>query len=113
MSGRGGRVAILVSAALTAAGCSSPDRNIPAPDPGDWTGYAGPGEQHYSPLDQINAGNVSQLRLAWSYDIETGPNAYTAPIEVGGVYYFAAGYSVVHALDAKTGNLLWRHDPQA
>jgi quinohemoprotein ethanol dehydrogenase len=113
MSGRAGRGGILIAAALAAAGCSAPDKAPSPTNPADWPGYSGHGEQHYSPLDQINAGNVSRLGLAWSYDIETGPNAYTAPIAVGGVFYFAAGYSVVHALDATTGRLLWRYDPKA
>jgi quinohemoprotein ethanol dehydrogenase len=113
MSGRQRWLPLALWAALALAGCSTPEREEPPPNPADWTGYAGPGEQHYSSLDQITAGNISRLGLAWSYDIDTPPNAYTAPIAVGGVFYFAAGYSVVHALDAASGRLLWRYDPKA
>jgi quinohemoprotein ethanol dehydrogenase len=56
---------------------------------------------------------VERLGLAWSYDIDALPTSYSAPIEVGGVLYFASGYSVIHALNAVTGELLWQYDPQA
>jgi quinohemoprotein ethanol dehydrogenase len=40
-------------------------------------------------------------------------NTFEAPLAVDGVLYFAVGYSVVHAIDAHTGKLLWRYDPKA
>jgi len=81
---------------------------------GNWPGYGGPvGDQHYSPLDQINDGNVGRLGLAWFHDIDVGGSSLTAPVAVDGVLYFAAGYSVVHALDAVTGKELWRYDPKS
>lgn len=77
----------------------------------DWTSFGGDSdEQHYSPLAQVNSGNVGKLGLAWYYDIDTF-DSYTQPLEVNGVVYFAVGLSVVHALDARTGKLLWRYDP--
>jgi quinohemoprotein ethanol dehydrogenase len=79
----------------------------------NWAGYGGDeSERHYSPLDDIDAGNVDKLALDWFYDIDVGPNAFAAPIVVDGIMYFAAGYSVVHALDARTGKLLWQYDPK-
>ncbi|SFR89021.1 quinohemoprotein ethanol dehydrogenase [Sphingomonas jatrophae] len=87
----------------------------PAPPPGgrDWARYGGDAENHYSPLDQINRGNVARLGLAWSLDLDDGPNAMSAPLAVDGIVYFTTGYSVVHAVDARTGQRLWRFDPQA
>jgi quinohemoprotein ethanol dehydrogenase len=79
----------------------------------DWPGYGRTfGEQHYSPLSQINAQNVSQLRLAWFMDLGVG-NPVTVPVEVDGVLYFASGHSLVHAVDAATGRLLWIYDSKA
>nr|WP_245196506.1 PQQ-dependent dehydrogenase, methanol/ethanol family [Sphingomonas jejuensis] len=79
----------------------------------DWPGFGRTyGEQHFSPLDQINAGNVGELGLVWSLDLPAG-NPATGPIAVGGVIYFAAGYSVIRAVDAATGRLLWTFDPKA
>ncbi len=69
-------------------------------------------EQRYSPLDQVNTGNVNRLGLAWTLDLDDVWDMATVPIEVDGVIYFAAGYSVVHAVDAVTGKLLWKYDPK-
>jgi len=79
----------------------------------DWPGYGRTyGEQHFSPLDEIDQGNVSALGLAWSLDLPLG-NTNTQPIAVDGVLYFATGLSVVHAVDARTGKELWQYDPEA
>lgn len=68
---------------------------------------------HYSPLAQITRDNVGQLGLAWSMDLDSTGSLYTSPIAVEGILYFAQGYSVIHAVDAKTGKALWVHDPKA
>jgi quinohemoprotein ethanol dehydrogenase len=82
-------------------------------DGGDWPGYGRTfGELHYSPLAQIDQGNVDELGLAWSLDLGH-ENSVTQPIAVDGVLYFATGYSLVHAVDASSGKLLWRYDPRA
>jgi quinohemoprotein ethanol dehydrogenase len=79
----------------------------------DWPAYGRTfGEQHYSPLSEINADNVSRLRLAWYMDLGAG-NPVTVPVAVDGVLYFASGHSVVHAVDAATGRLLWVYDSKA
>ena len=69
-------------------------------------------EQHHSPLTQVNAGNVAQLGLAWSLDLPGVINVASQPLAVDGVLYVAVGLSVVHAVDARTGKLLWRYDPE-
>ena len=79
----------------------------------DWPDYDGPTTTHFSPLTEINDGNVGRLGLAWHYDIDVGGQSLTAPIAVDGVLYFAAGASHVHALDAATGKLLWHYDSKA
>src|SRR3546814_5657778 len=70
------------------------------------------GEQHYSPLDEVNRDTVSRLELAWSVDLPLG-NSVTGPVAVDGVLYTATGYSVVRAFDAATGRQLWDYDPGA
>tara|TARA_B110000503_G_scaffold45770_1_gene74833 strand:- start:1253 stop:3352 length:2100 start_codon:yes stop_codon:yes gene_type:complete len=82
-------------------------------DGGDWAAFGRTyGEQHYSPLKQINADNLDRLGLAWSYDL--GPeNSVTGPLAIDGTLYFATGYSLVHAMDALSGELKWVFDPQA
>jgi quinohemoprotein ethanol dehydrogenase len=95
------------------AGMRPGDPPGPAAPGRDWAVYGGEAENHYSPLDQINRGNVAKLGLMWSMDLDDGPNAMGAPLAVDGVVYFTTGYSVIHAVDAQSGRPLWRFDPQA
>ncbi len=69
------------------------------------------GEQHFSPLTQISAANVTRLGLAWSIDLPPGASV-SQPLAVGGVVYFVTGLSVVRAADARTGKVLWTYDPK-
>lgn len=79
----------------------------------DWAAFGRTfGEQHYSPLSEIDSGTVKRLGLAWFMDLGSG-NSVTGPLAVDGVLYFATAYSLVHAVDAQTGRLLWRYDPKA
>ena len=82
-------------------------------DPANWAAFGRTaGEQHYSPLSQINAGNISGLGLLWSMDLPL-QNSVSAPLAVDGVLYVATGYSVIRAIDAVTGKLKWQYDPEA
>src|SRR5271155_4622671 len=65
---------------------------------------------HYSTLSQINRRNVSQLRVAWTYDTGEQGGVQTSPIIVGGVLYAYTPSQKVIALDAATGKLLWKFD---
>jgi len=69
-------------------------------------------ETRYSQLDQITAENVGDLGLAWSYNLESRRGVQATPIVVDGVMYVTASWSVVHALDAVTGERLWVYDPE-
>jgi glucose dehydrogenase len=63
----------------------------------------------YSPLKQINTGNVAKLAQTWSYQLsDRGPLEVT-PIAVGGVMYLP-GLNKVLALDADTGKEIWHYD---
>jgi quinoprotein glucose dehydrogenase len=73
-----------------------------------WSEYlGGPAAAHYSPLKQINTGNVNRLEAAWSY--ETGDDlSYTfSPLVVDNIAYVAAREGSLVALDATTGKELW------
>jgi quinohemoprotein ethanol dehydrogenase len=71
------------------------------------------GEQHFSPLQKIDAGNVKQLGLAWSYDLDTAHRGQEAtPLVIDGVMYVTSAWSKVFALNAKTGAPLWTYDPK-
>ena len=69
------------------------------------------GGEHFSPLDTVHDGNVSKLGLAWSADLPVPDGIATTPIAIDGVIYLSGAYSVVFAIDAATGKLLWSHDP--
>ena len=70
-------------------------------------------ETHYSPLQQIDAGNVKRLGLAWYYDTDSYPGQPEAtPIISNGTLYGTLPWSVVFAVDARTGQPKWRWDPQ-
>lgn len=111
MTGRIFTTAFAAVVAITALGSCAPSSPI-ATDGRDWPGYGGSDENHYSPLGEINDATVGRLGLAWYHDITVGPSSFTAPIAVDGIVYFAAGQSVIHAMDAVSGQLLWTHDPE-
>ena len=69
-------------------------------------------EQRFSPLAKINDGNVSSLGLAWAYATDTKRGLQATPIVIDGVMYTTGVWSVVYALDAKTGQELWKYDPE-
>lgn len=69
-------------------------------------------EQHFSPLKQINDRNIGHLGLAWATDIDSAMGLATEPIVVDGVIYLSAPQSRVYAIDALTGKVLWRFDPE-
>src|SRR5581483_7053609 len=80
---------------------------------GDWLTHGrNYGETRFSPLKQINDGNVKNLGLAWSFDTETSRGLEATPIVVDGVMYTTGSWSVVFAIDARTGKQLWKWDPQ-
>ncbi len=83
---------------------------------GEWPTYgADLGNTHYSPLDQINAGNFNKLQVAWRLKTDNfGPrpetNLQSTPLMVKGVLYTTAGTRrAVVAANAATGEVLWTH----
>jgi glucose dehydrogenase len=71
-------------------------------------------EQRYSIMTQINPGSIAKLALAWSYDLGAGGgNQQATPLFSNGVLYTVTNWSIVAAIDAKTGKEIWRHDPDA
>ena len=69
-------------------------------------------ETRFSPLKQIDSTNVKTLGLAWSFDTDTTRGLEATPIIVDGVMYTTGSWSVVFAIDARTGKQLWKWDPQ-
>ena len=70
-------------------------------------------ETHYSPLKQIDTTNVARLGLAWAADLDAFPGQIQGtPLVVDGTIYATGPWSVVVAVDARTGRVKWRWDPQ-
>jgi PQQ-dependent dehydrogenase (methanol/ethanol family) len=86
---------------------------IANPAPGEWLSHGRTyDEQRYSPLDRITVQNIGGLGLAWSFDLGTPRGAEATPLVANGVIYISEPWSVVQALDAKTGKPVWRYDPE-
>ncbi|HEX5108249.1 MAG TPA: PQQ-dependent dehydrogenase, methanol/ethanol family [Vicinamibacterales bacterium] len=83
------------------------------PLPGSWLSYGrGHAETRYSPLKEINTTNAKDLGLAWSYVMGAGGgNQEGTPLMWNNTLYGITTWSVVFALDARTGRELWRWDP--
>ena len=108
--------ALLLGAAPGLAAAQSADGYTPVTDtvlqdpaPEDWLMWRrtldGWG---YSPLDQIDRGNVGELRMVWSRALTAGRQQGT-PLVYGGVMYMPNPRDVIQALDAVTGDLLWEY----
>jgi len=89
----------------------------------EWLYYGGdPGGTKYSPLDDINVGNVQRLEVAWQWkhwetpltEYDTRPGYFEAtPLMIDGVLYVTTPYNSLAALDAESGKELWRFDGEA
>jgi alcohol dehydrogenase (cytochrome c) len=83
------------------------------PSPNDWLMFSRTYDaQRFSPLDQINRQNVSQLRLAWERGMGAGQTE-TIPIVHDGVMYVVNPGAVVQAIDASNGDLIWEYRREA
>ena len=77
----------------------------------DWPVYGGSAaDDRYSPLKQINRGNVQQLKVAWTYDPGEEGGLQTNPLVVGRVLFGFTPTQKLFALDAATGKKLWTFD---
>jgi alcohol dehydrogenase (cytochrome c) len=85
------------------------DAMIQQPDPKDWLSWRrtldGWG---YSPLAEIDRGNVDQLRLVWARPLPDGHQEGT-PLVHNGVLYFPGPSDNIQAIDARSGEVLWQH----
>ena len=83
----------------------------------DWLSYSGGYQSHrFSPLGQINTGNVDQLKVMWAYQMQpanvSGAGLQeSTPLVAGNVMYLTESPSSVTALDTRTGRVLWHFVP--
>ncbi|MDY6984346.1 MAG: PQQ-dependent dehydrogenase, methanol/ethanol family, partial [Pseudomonadota bacterium] len=82
-------------------------------DAAEWLTYGRDyAEQRFSPLNQINTNNVNDLGIAWTYDTGEVRGHEASPLINDGVMYFTLPWSIVVAVDARTGAEKWRFDPR-
>src|SRR5438445_716457 len=85
------------------------DAILANPDPADWLMISRTfDQQRYSPLDQIDKGNVGQLRMAWSRGLPNGTQEST-PIVYRGIMYLNAPGASIQAVAATNGDLIWEY----
>ncbi len=85
------------------------DKMLENPDPADWLMWRGTlNSWGYSPLNQINKSNVSNLRMVWTRGMTAGIQEAT-PLVHGGVMYLPNPANVLQALNAATGDLSWEY----
>jgi quinoprotein glucose dehydrogenase len=106
---------------VLAAGCTNAIKSVKTGK--DWPRYGGNwAGNRYSPLNQINAANVNNLQVAWMYNTVDPPDPASTrparplaiqcqPIVVNGVLYGTSGELKLFALNAGTGQQLWKFAP--
>jgi len=107
---------------VPAAGAGGTPAPGAAAAPGDWPVYGGDwASRHYAPLSQINAGNVAQLAVAWTWESPDNAKARedpaltpwlfkSSPLAIDGTLYINTSLGFVVALDGATGEERWRFD---
>jgi len=116
---RGARRALLLVGVASALAACSPAKDVDDvalraadADTANWLTHGRTySEQRHSPLRQVNDTSVTRLGLAWSVDMQTLHGLEATPLVKDGVMYLTSTWSVVYALDARTGALRWRYDP--
>jgi len=89
------------------------DAVLQAPPAGAWPTYGRDyAETHHSPLAQINATNAAQLKLAWTADIGSEGKVEATPLVWQDTVYLTTTWSTVVAVEARTGRVKWRWDPE-
>ncbi|WP_271043450.1 PQQ-dependent dehydrogenase, methanol/ethanol family [Pseudomonas sp. VB3] len=82
-------------------------------EPGNWMSHGRTyDEQRYSPLNSVNADNIGQLGMAWTTKLDIDSGTEATPLVVDGVMYTTGAFSIVYAINAATGELLWKYDPK-
>jgi quinoprotein glucose dehydrogenase len=97
--------------ALTGLGLVGTANAQPATEWKDWGGDSA--RMHYSPLNQISATNVANLKPAWVWDSgKFGRTWETMPLLIDGLLYLTESQTGdLIALEPETGKLVWRAKP--
>ena len=112
-------VILAVVAALILSACSEEKLQIDdaaIADPqrnSEWLAYGrNHSETRFSPVDDINTESIARLGVDWYLDLPDAVGLIGTPLVVDGILYFAGNMNVIRAVDATSGALLWKHDPE-
>ncbi len=111
------RVVLLAAAATALAGVASANDGVleASADSSNWAMQLGNYEgQRYSALDQINAGNVGDLQVKWTFSTGVLRGHEGGPIVIGDVMYIHTPFpNIVYALDLNDdGRIIWSYEPK-
>ena len=111
-----GKTILAAAVAILLVSCGK--SGTPQPDAGigadaNWTTPGGGADEaNFSRLTEIDSSNVGKLGLAWSLDLPGEVTLEATPLAIDGTLYFTGSYAAVYAVDAVSGKLLWKYDPQ-
>jgi quinohemoprotein ethanol dehydrogenase len=106
-------IAMTVIACRRSSGVDDEQSGSAETDTANWLMYGRTHDDHrFSPLAQINEQTIAKLGLAWTRELGTTRGLEATPLVDNGVIYTTGAWSVVYALDAKTGNVRWNYDPE-
>jgi alcohol dehydrogenase (cytochrome c) len=105
--------AFLGAALLALPAAGQPSITTPGPSgPGEWTVYGGTyNSQRHSPLTQVTPANADKLQVKWVHHISGSRELEMTPVVKDGMMYVAQ-FNRVDAIDARTGNIVWRYQRQ-
>ena len=87
------------------------DAMLKNPSPNDWLMYRGNyAGWSYSPLNQINTGNVGKLQLKWLLAMNEGGTNETTPMIHDGIMYLFSSGNTIQAINAVTGEVIWQNN---
>ena len=69
-------------------------------------------ETRFSKLNQITSDNIGGLGLVWSYSLESSRGVEATPVVIDGIMYQTGPWSIVYAIDARSGKKIWTFDPR-
>lgn len=104
---------LVIFALARGAAAQTPPNGLDAAS-AEWPAYGRDAAQdRFSPLNAINRKTVQRLGLDWVLQLPNETHLVATPLMVDGVLYFPGKFSVVYAVDARTGKIKWTFDPKA
>ncbi|CAN7631241.1 PQQ-dependent dehydrogenase, methanol/ethanol family [Phenylobacterium sp. LjRoot219] len=106
-------IAVCVLTVLGGCGAEAVRRYSAVGAAENWPSHGGGADESgFSRLRSINTRTVGKLGLEYALDLPGEISLEATPLAVDGVLYFTGSYSAVYAVDAASGELLWKHDPE-